>query len=194
MADTNGTAPSTSDAAKKARKTKRVYFNEAGETTDRVSAASVGFQIDEVNGQGRTLRRKYSEYPDAVQNCAKGFGFVTSLGNTVGKKDADFEDLLARDEVFMAGEWAETGEGGPRISILAQAIVKAAAAKGLEKSLEDVTAKLKAMDDAARKSLKDDPAIALAFADIQLERAKENRKAMLAASKEAGPSSALDAF
>jgi hypothetical protein len=181
------------ETSKKARKTKRVYFNAAGETTDRVKADSIGFQIDEVNGQGRSLKRKYADYPDAVQNCAKGFGFVTSLGNTVGKKDADFEDLLARDEVFMNGEWAEAGEAGPRISILAQAIVKAAAASGKTYEIDKITAKLKAMDDASRKSMKDDPAIASAFADIQLEAAKARAAEAKKAAKGA-TSSVLDSL
>jgi hypothetical protein len=158
-----------------------------------VKADSIGFQIDEVNGQGRSLKRKYTDYPDAVQNCAKGFGFVTSLGNTVGKKDADFEDLLARDEVFMNGEWAEAGEAGPRISILAQAIVKAAAASGKTYEIDKITAKLKAMDDASRKSMKDDPAIASAFADIQLEAAKARAAEAKKAAKGA-TSSVLDSL
>jgi hypothetical protein len=56
-----------------------------------------------------------------------------------------------------------------------------------------VTAKLKALDDASRKSMKDDPEIASAFADIQLEAAKERAKVAKAAAKGA-TSSVLDSF
>lgn len=180
---------------KKARKTERAYFNAAGEETKRPTKDTVGFRIkDTSEPNGRTLTRKFAEYGDAIRNCAMAFGFVTVLGNTIGKKDSNFDDLLARDEVFMTGEWAEAGESGPRISILAQAIVKAAKGAGKELDIEKVTEKLKSMDDAARKSMKDDPAIAAAFAEIQLEAAKERAKTAKAALKDAGGSSLLDSF
>lgn len=183
------------DSEKKARKTERAYFNEAGEETKRPTKDSVGFRIkDTSETNGRELRRRFSEYPAAIATCAMAFGFVTVLGNTIGKKDSNFDDLLARDEVFMAGEWAEAGESGPRISILAQAIVRAAKSAGKELDLDKVTEKLKGMDDAARKSMKDDPAIAAAFAEIQLEQAKERAKNAKAALKDAGGSSLLDSF
>lgn len=179
----------------KARKTERAYFNEANEETKRPTPNTVGFRIkDTSEPNGRELRRKFAEYPAAIATCAMAFGFVTVLGNTIGKKDSNFDDLLARDEVFMAGEWAEAGESGPRISILAQAIVRAAKSAGKELDLEKVTEKLKAMDDAARKSMKDDPAIAVAFAEIQAEAAKERAKQAKAKLKEAGGSSLLDSF
>src|SRR5690349_21186045 len=91
----------------KARKTDRAYLNAAGEETKRPTKDSVGFRIKDTSvANGQELRRNFSDYPEAIRNCAMGFGFVTVLGNTIGKKDSNFDDLLARDEVFMAGEWA----------------------------------------------------------------------------------------
>ena len=180
----------------KARKTERAYFNAAGEETKRPTAETVGFRIKDTGpgNTGQELRRLFTEYKDGIRNCAMAFGFMTVLGNTIGKKDSSFEDLLARDETFQAGEWAEAGESGPRISVLAQAIVRAAKGEGRELTIEAVSEKLKAMDEAARKGMKDDPAIALAFAEIQQEAAKERVKALKAAAPKGGKSSALSAF
>jgi hypothetical protein len=187
----------TETETSKARKTERAYFNAAGEETKRPTADTIGFRIKDTGpgNTGQELRRKFEEYKESIQNCAKAFGFMTVLGNTIGKKDSSFEDLLARDETFMAGEWAEAGESGPRISVLAQAIVRAAKSEGRELTVDAVSEKLKAMDDAARKSMKDDPSIALAFAEIQQEAAKERVKALKATAKEnGGKSSALANF
>lgn len=179
----------------KARKTERAYFNAAGEETKRPTPQTIGFRIkDTSEPNGRTLTRRFAEYSEGIRNCAQAFGFVTVLGNTIGKKDSNFDDLLARDEVFLAGEWAEAGEGGPRISILAQAIVMAAKAKGKELDLDKVTEKLKALDDAGRKSMKDDPEIAAAFAEIQLAAAKERAKEAKAKAKTSTGGSVLDSF
>ncbi len=183
------------DTDKKSRKTERAYFNAAGETSKRPTKDTIGFAIKDISEtNGRSLRRAFDEYPPAIRNCAMAFGFVTVLGNTIGKKDSSFDDLLARDEVFMAGEWADTAESGPRISVLAQAVVRAAKGQGKDYQLDKVTERLKSMDDAARKSMKDDPAIAAAFAEIQLEAAKARAAETKKALKDSGGSSVLDSF
>lgn len=184
--------PETSTESKKAKKTERYFFNAAGEQFKRPQAGVVGFSLTDVATK-KEIKRAFSDYPEAVRTCAMAFGFMTSLGNTVGKANSDFEDALARDEVFMNGEWAEAGEAGPRISILVQAIIRAAEKKGRTLEEEAVATKVKALDDAARKSMKDDPAIAEAFAEIQLERAKEAAKAAKAKAKDS-TSSVLDSF
>lgn len=179
--------------SKKAKKTERYFFNAAGEQFKRPTGGIVGFSLKDI-ASGQEIKRRFDEYPGAVRLCAEAFGFMTSLGNTVGKANSDFEDALARDEVFMNGEWAEAGEAGPRISILAQAIVRAAASKGKELQIDAISEKLKAMDDSARKSLKDDAEIAAAFAEIQLEAAKERAKQAKANAKASTKPSALDSF
>lgn len=181
--------------SKKAKKTNRYFFNAAGEQFKRPTAGVVGFCLQDVKSK-REIKREFSAYPIPVQTCAMAFGFMTSLGNTVGKADSDFEDAEARDEVFMNGEWAEAAEGGPRISLLILAIIKAAAKKGKELVADGpngVTEKVKALDEAARKAASDDPAIAEAMAEIKLERAKEAAKAAKEAAK-GSTSSVLDSF
>jgi hypothetical protein len=170
----------TTTENKKPRKTERAFIAADGSETKRPTGATVGFRIKELS-TNREVKRSFTDYPENIRTCAMGFGFVTNLGNTIGAKNADPEDLFARDELLMNGEWAEAGEGGPRISVLVQAMLRAAQSAGKTVNQEQVETFVKGLDEAGRKSIKEDPPIKAAFDAILAEnaaaRAAESAKA-----------------
>lgn len=183
--------------ATKTKRTEKGFVNAAGEVSKRVAPDSLGFFIRELGGDGEAngneVKQSFSDYPEPIRIQAMGFGFSTVLGNTIGAKDSSWEDLLARNENMLNGEWAVEGEAGPRISVLADAVVAARVEQGKSADLADVTAKLRAMDTEGRKKLKADPLVNLAFEKIMDLRQKERLKAAREAAK-GSTSSAVDAL
>lgn len=72
-------------------------------------------------------------------------------------------------EALTAGKWTTrvAGEGGPRITLLAEAIAKV---QGL--SVEDAREKIELLDEDTRKAVRAHPQIKAAMADIKAERAR----------------------
>ena len=143
---------------------------------------------------GEEIVTDLSAVPEASKVNALTFGLITNFTNAAGGKDAQFQDLLDRREIVMSGEWAEAaGEGGPSPTMLAEAVHRVYAATGgkmndgSEATLEAVTAKVKTWNADTRKQVKADPRVAAAYAEIELERAKERAKKAKAAAKEASP-------
>lgn len=140
---------------------------------------------------GEEVATDLSAVPESVRAHALTFGLITNFTNAAGGKDTTFQDLLDRREVVMGGEWAEAaGEGGPSPTMLAEAVHRVYAATGkplsdgTEATLENVTVRVKAWDADTRKKVKADPRVAAAYAEIELERAKERAKKAKAAAKD----------
>jgi hypothetical protein len=121
------------------------------------------------------------------------FGLKVNLGNAFGGKNASFEDVLGRLEHILDGEWSEgAGESGPRKTLLAEAIVRVKKEAGEDRTIDEIAAKLAAMDNEQRKALQSDPKVAYHYAVIQDERKKARLKELKKAAGEAETSALAD--
>lgn len=147
---------------------------------------------------GEKLTVEWDKVPEATRLNGAFFGIKTSLTNTMGAKDSSFSDMQDRYDLIMAGEWAEAaGEGGPSPTMLAEAYFRAFTAAGKTTfsdgspfTHEGCIERIKAADAEKRKTIKADPLVAAAFAELQLEAAKKRAAELKKAAK--GAESALD--
>lgn len=158
MSNTDTTAaPATPAKEKRERVTKRTWLknDESGaliETKDIREA--VGQKIEVIGGG--TFQALQTEYSDDIRNAFALFGQNIALTNTLGglKGDEAFEALMARDETLRAGQWSDRkGSEGPRVSLLAQAVVAAFAKAGQEREVEEVKNMLLEKGEDYRKAL-----------------------------------------
>ena len=121
------------------------------------------------------------------KNCQKAamwHGLAQKIGDSYSGKSGD-DAIEAAEGMFenMTNDtWVAAKEGGPRVSILAEAIVRAKQEAKQPVKLEDVIEKLKG-DEALRKGAMEVPAIAAHHAAIQAERAAERAKTAREAAK-----------
>ena len=195
MGDTHQTA-ATPAKPKRATKIKRVIHFAEGEPGPRLKNGAVPVSFDLIwEPTGETVSTALVDVPEASRVNALVFGLITNFTNAAGGKDATMADLLDRRELVMAGEWAEAvGEGGPSPTLLAEAVFRAQSAKGVTTmsdgsplTIEAVTAKVKSWEAETRKAVKADAQVAAAYAEIELERAKERAKKLKAEAKAAAP-------
>lgn len=183
-------------AAKKAKReqvTDREYIGDDNQPVKDPREAT-GFYIKHLR-TGTEIVRQVEQFSPGVIRAAALFGLVTVATNAMGGLSADdAEDaLLARIETLDNGEWtSRTGATGPRISMLADALVAAKAADGEEISVADATAYLKSLSDAERKDLSEVAEVKAEYSALRAkaaaERAERDRQAV---TKDSGKPSGL---
>jgi len=104
MNDVTLDAPS---ASKRQEKTKRTFRDETGEVSARARTDSISGHIEFVS-TGETLDFAWDDLSPEVQRAAGLFGIMTSVTNTVGRKDMTDEEMIeaaeARLETIKRGE------------------------------------------------------------------------------------------
>lgn len=189
-------AAAAAETKRKAKIVRTIRFADGTEGQRlKTGLVPVGFSLKWA-ATGEEVYTDLAAVPEVNKANLLVFGAITNFTNAAGGKDSSFQDLLDRREVVMAGEWAEAaGEGGPSPTMLAEAVHRVRLAQGgkmsdgSEATLEAVTAKVKTWDADTRKTVKADPLVAAAYAEIELERAKERAKKAKAAAKDAAPES-----
>lgn len=169
----------------KTKKLDKVYVDGEGGESRHASAAADRLELRFVNGY--VLACRLGALPDDMRTAAAWHGMSQKVGDAASAKSGDdaIEACEGMYENITGGVWVAAKEGGPRVSLLAEAIVRAKAAEGVERTLEEVQEKLKADED-LRKGALEIPAIAAHYAAIQAERAAKRAKDAKAAAKEAG--------
>ncbi len=126
---------------------KRVYLNEAGEDSAKVTPETVSLELRFTNGH--TITIKPEDFNETVQRCFVFHGAAAKIGDGAAKdKDEPVESKAqGAQTVFdrlMAGEWTGAREGaGPPTGLLAEAILNVKVAAGLEDTIEAITARLR---------------------------------------------------
>lgn len=131
-----------------------------------------------------------SELSSEITNCAVLQGITTRLQRSYqAEKDLDkcVEAVTETIADLKNGVWMEPKGGGPRVTILAQALIRVLEAKG--EAVDDdrkraIIEKLKIAEFADKAMA--NKAVASAVEDIKFENAKERRDAAKKAMKEAG--------
>ena len=182
---------------KRAEKSKRIFIQPDGSHSVKPTVETTAFQYIEMP-TGDMLEVSAKELFGAATDMNKvapgailsaWFGLKTNLGNAHGGKDSTMEDVRARHEFIMSGEWSEgAGEKGPRKTILAEAFVRAKAEAGEEISMADAIAKISALSKENKAKLSEDARVALQYEEILAERRKAKMKELKAAVKDASGS------
>lgn len=159
---------------------KKVYVNSDGEDTRSATPHSKELRFNFANGNAHTV--KLDDHPDAIKACLGWFGISEKYGNSYAgaKGDADTaeEAFLSMQEQLRGGTWVEKAEGGPRPSLIADAIIAALTAAGQdvdEKRGTSIREKVK--DKATRDGALKDPVIKAQYEAIKAARAAERAKA-----------------
>jgi hypothetical protein len=127
---------------------------------------------------GEVVEVKVGDFKSDIQKQLMLHGLSQKLGDSYSGEDADkchtiFQGVLKN---LTEGSWsARAGGGAGRISQLAAALSRAAG-EPVEKCVE----KLSEMDDAAKKTVREHPAVQAALAEIKLEKAQEDAKKLKA--------------
>lgn len=181
MAETTQTNGEAASEGKRPAKTQRMFFNKAGEETNRVQLDSIGWKLIYVP-TGNKWQGRLDDLTDGVRNSCALFGLVTNITNAIGSKlltDSDcIESIDSRLEALNEGRWLSERDGGPRTSDLIEAMKRLAAEQGREFS-EEQAQKLAAMladetnGPAVRKKYMDQPQFKAHFDAIKLERAQK---------------------
>lgn len=190
-----GTTPTSK--AKRERVTKRTWLkkDENGQVSETKDIREANGQRIEVIGGG-TYESFTGDFAEPIQNGFMLFGQNIALTNTLGGLSGDeaFEALMARHETLAAGEWSDRkGAEGPRVSLLAQAVVAAFAAAGQTREVEAVKTMLLEKGADYRKALigKDgNKAVKAEYdrlrAEAAAERARKSAEAANAAAQAEG--------
>jgi hypothetical protein len=188
--------------AKRAAKTQRLFYNKAGEESNRVGLDTVAWKLIYVP-TGDHWEGKLDDLTDEVRNAAALFGLITNITNAIGSKaltDAEcIESIEARLEAFKEGRWTAERETGPRTSDLVAAMRALAAEQGRDFTEEQATALgAKFADEtngpAERKKYMGNPQFKAHFDAIKLQRAQERLAKSKAAAAEASKTDADDLF
>lgn len=183
----NEAAESTREA-----KTVREYIDASGESHKRPPADVVAVALT-FKPTGEKVSQRLSDLPESMRMQLAAWGWMTNVGNTLGKKGTETaQAAVDRAELFANGEWAEAaGEGGPSPTMLATAAYNAGVAAGQTKmndgsdfTLENVILKFKSFDADTRKKVKAVPEIAAEYIKLEQEKLKERLKAAKAQAKE----------
>ena len=163
-----------------------VFVDGTGEETRSPTEGSVDIKWTFADGSERIIHP--NDLGQIVRHCALYHGVKQKLGDSYVKpsksEDRDEYDndpvgysldrFDAMVERLVEGIWVERAEAaGPRVTLLAEAVVRAAEAAGQPTSLEAATSWLKSKTDADRKSLTKDKTIAAMYAQIKAEKAAE---------------------
>jgi hypothetical protein len=125
----------------RAEKTKRSFFNAAGETSPRARLDSIGGKIIFLPS-GEELDFNWDDLTPEVQRAAGLFGIMTSTTNTVGRAgmtdDEMFQAASDRLGTILDGEWSAERQSGPRTSDLIEAAERAYTERGMTLSEEKI--------------------------------------------------------
>lgn len=102
-------------------------------------------------------------------------GLSAKMGDSYAGADtvSDARESAAKVlEELSAGNWTTrvAGAGGPRVTQLAEALVRVAGARGKELTLEQAVEALGGMPDEQKKGLRKSPEIKQALAEIKIEK------------------------
>lgn len=103
----------------------------------------------------------------ALHGLGQKVGDSYAGADTVDDAIESASDVL---EMLVAGKWTERTAGEPRTSVLAEALSRVMTEAGHPKTVDECAAVIKEMDDAGRKTLRDQPAIKAAMSAIKAER------------------------
>lgn len=182
------------EATSREQKTIREYIDSSGESHKRPTPHVAKVRLT-FKPTGEVVEQDLQSVPAAMRDQLAAWGWMTNVGNTLGKKGTDnAQAAFDRAELFANGEWAEAAsEGGPSPTMLATAAFNAGHAAGQSKmndgsdfTLENVVAKFKTYDAETRKKIKSVPEIAQAYLELEQEKLRERLKAAKKAAKEAG--------
>lgn len=147
---------------------------------------------------GEKISQDLAALPDEIKTrlalhglSQKGGDSYAGLGSEIEKAAEALKRVLAD---LTAGNWAAArasgGGGGPRVTLLARAIVRAMTDAGRSDvpEIADIVESLSEMDDETKKALRADSAVKKAMATIKYEDALAKQD------EESDGPSALDAF
>ena len=159
---------------------KKVYLNEAGDETRSATAGASELQFRFANGNVHSI--KIADHPDEIYRCLGWFGISEKYGNSYagakGDADAAEEAFLSMQEQLQGGTWVEKAEGGPRPSLIADAIIAALTAAGQDvDAARGTSIREKVKDKATRDGALKDPVIKAQYEAIKAARAAERAKA-----------------
>lgn len=130
------------------------------------------------------------DLPEEIQTCCGIHGLAQGLGDAYasseGNVDTAIEKFQAKLELYQAGTWAESGGGGgPRISVLLEAIGRVLSDAGKAPTDEEQAARRTRLgaDEDYRKASAANPLVAAAVAKINAENAAKRAKDLMAKAK-----------
>ena len=132
-----------------------------------------------------------SKFSDEVRHCATYHGLSQKIGDSYASlKDDDsrYEAASAMVEHLMTGVWVAEGEGaGPRITLLVEAIMRAAKVAGKKADEAAIAAKCsdKETGKAYREGALKNAQVAAQYEQIKAERAAERAAKKAEAAKQA---------
>ena len=195
------------ETTKKPRRsvTHRFFISRNGEESARATPDTKTIVIKSAQREDLEARFELADAfggtlpPPCVGLAAAAFGILTSAGNAGGsaEKDGDEHDpedvieaVSDRFKVFSSGVWAaERGEGGPRTTILLEALKRYRESHGADVSdakMEEFRTKL--ADPDYKKKYLSDQGFRAVLEKLKLER--QTRRAEEAASRQTGEKSA----
>lgn len=113
----------------------------------------------------------FAKLPDAIKTQLALHGLSQKVGDSYASSESVTEAYQSAKRVaddLMAGNWSvrKAGEGGPRVTLLAEAIARIAS-RTVEEALEVIGA----LSEEEQKQLRGDAGVKKVMAQIKLERA-----------------------
>lgn len=148
-----------------------------------VTDTGVNFEFHD----GATLEANLDSLSEDMVKKLAIHGLSQKIGDSYSGEDAANCQTIAETtwKTLQEGNWSSrTGSGGPRISMLAEALARVTG-----KEVQECVAKIAEMDDDTKKDLRAHPQIKAITAEIKLEKAKAEQEK---AASEADAEGALD--
>jgi len=128
---------------------------------------------------GEKLEAPLVGFTDAIKERLACHGLSQKLGDSYAGAETIEAAIAAARRVLaelLAGNWTAAraaGEGGPRLTLLVEALARVASAEtGTEVTIEMSTEVIEDMDDDEKKAVRGNPAVQVAINEIKLERAQ----------------------
>lgn len=176
----DGGEATVQEGKKRVQVTKRLWLLGDKETKDPREAD--GLSIEVLGYEPIVIKMDSFEAP--VRNACELFGMNIVLTNTMGglRGEEAYEAISARLETLESGEWvSRKGATGPRLGLLAEAVVAAMAKAGQTRDLEETKQKLKEKGDEGRKAVLENKSIKAEYDRLRAEamaaKAAESAKA-----------------
>lgn len=148
----DGGEAAVQEGKKRVQVTKRLWLIGSDETKDPREAD--GLSIEVIGFEPIVI--KMADFDAPVRNACELFGMNIVLTNTMGglKGEEAYEAISARLETLQSGEWvSRKGATGPRLGLLAEAVVAAMAKAGQTRDLEQTKKTLKEKGDEGRTEI-----------------------------------------
>lgn len=147
----------------------------AKKATKSISEDGNEITFDFADGDVENLNVKITDLNEAIVEKLAMHGLSAKLGDSYAGVDTVGE---AREKAFgvwedlVAGNWTTrvAGAGGPRVTQLAEALVRVASGRGKELSLESAVEALGKMPDEQKKGLRKMGEIKKAISAIKIEK------------------------